>query len=179
MENIWFVVLVAVIGVIRWAFQAAETRKNEQAARRNEPAPTTPLQRAPAETEEERMRRFFEALGVPKGASAAPRRVVPHALKRIMPVDAFPLPRATRAAPAPVNVPEPTLVIPPVSPTPAPAPIPQLAIAEVKSIPSEIAAPIDQPRIGFAARLANADGLRDAIILREIFGPPRSMQPLN
>ena len=26
------------------------------------------------------------------------------------------------------------------------------------------------------ARLANAEGLRDAMVLREIFGPPRSMQ---
>lgn len=30
-----------------------------------------------------------------------------------------------------------------------------------------------------AARLRSADGLRDAIVLREIFGPPRSMQPLE
>ena len=32
---------------------------------------------------------------------------------------------------------------------------------------------------GIAARLANAQGLRDAIVLREIFGPPRSMQPIE
>ena len=31
----------------------------------------------------------------------------------------------------------------------------------------------------FAARLANGQGLRDAIILREIFGPPRSMQSIE
>ena len=32
---------------------------------------------------------------------------------------------------------------------------------------------------GIAARLATAEGLRDAVILREIFGPPRSMQPIE
>jgi hypothetical protein len=31
----------------------------------------------------------------------------------------------------------------------------------------------------FADRLATGQGLRDAIILREIFGPPRSMQPVE
>ncbi|MDQ6625925.1 MAG: hypothetical protein M3Y69_07285 [Verrucomicrobiota bacterium] len=180
MENVWFLVLVAVVGVIRWAFQAAETRKNEQAARRNEPPPTSPLQRAPAETEEERMRRFFEALGVPKGASAPPRRVVPRAPKQIMPVDAFPLPRSTVGpAPAPVAAQEPIVVIPPVSPAPAPTVIPVAIIPALTSIPQIVVEPIDQLRTGLAARLANADGLRDAIVLREIFGPPRSMQPLN
>jgi hypothetical protein len=31
----------------------------------------------------------------------------------------------------------------------------------------------------WAIRLATAEGLRSAIILREIFGPPRSMRPLE
>jgi hypothetical protein len=178
MENLGFVALVAVVGVIRWALQAAENRKNDQAARRDNPAPTNPLQRAPAETEEERMRRFFEALGVPKGGSP-PRRVVPRAPKKIMPVDPFPLPRAASAQPATVIVQEPTVVIPPVSPAPPPAMIPQSSIVELKPATSSVAEPIDERRSGLAARLANGDGLRDAIILREIFGPPRSMQPLE
>ncbi|MFN2476734.1 MAG: hypothetical protein ABR526_10400 [Chthoniobacterales bacterium] len=173
MENIWFLVLVAAVGVIRWALQAAETRKNEQAARRDAPAPTSPLQRAPAETEEERMRRFFEALGVPKGESPPREIVKPRAPKKILPVDPFPVPRSASAPPLLVQ--QPSVTIPPVSPAPAPAPVLQTAIAEVKLS----AAPVDEPRTGVAARLASADGLRDAIILREIFGPPSSMQPLN
>jgi hypothetical protein len=31
----------------------------------------------------------------------------------------------------------------------------------------------------FAARLRTAQSLRDAIILREILGPPRSLQPID
>lgn len=172
MENIWFLVLVAVVGVIRWALQRAEARKNQQAARENEPAPTSPLPRAPAETEEERMRRFFEALGVPKGESPPRKVVTPRAPKKILPVDPFPIPRA--ATPPPVVAQDPTVVIPPVSPAPAPAPIPQKPVV-AETTPEQA----DEPVAGFAARLANADALRDAIILREIFGPPRSMQPLN
>jgi hypothetical protein len=34
-------------------------------------------------------------------------------------------------------------------------------------------------RDSVAARLATPEGLRDAMVLREIFGPPRSMQPLE
>lgn len=173
MENAWFLVLVAVVGVIRWALQAAETRKNEQAARRSDPA-TSPPQRAPAETEEERMRRFFEALGVPKGESP-PRRAIPRASEKIMPVDAFPLPRAAGKALVP-NVPTATVVIPPVFPAPT---IVQTAVAETKPITPQIVQSTDQPITGLVTRLANADGLRDAILLREIFGPPRSMQPLE
>jgi len=30
-----------------------------------------------------------------------------------------------------------------------------------------------------SARLRSPDGLRDAIVLREIFGPPRSLQPFD
>jgi len=32
---------------------------------------------------------------------------------------------------------------------------------------------------GIAARLLTAQGLRDAVVLREILGPPRSMQPFS
>jgi hypothetical protein len=31
----------------------------------------------------------------------------------------------------------------------------------------------------FLFKLRSPQGLRDAIVLREIFGPPRSLQPLN
>ena len=35
------------------------------------------------------------------------------------------------------------------------------------------------PATSLATRLASPQALRDAIVLREIFGPPRSMQPLD
>jgi hypothetical protein len=177
MENVWFLVLVAVVGVIRWAFQAAESRKNEQAVRRKKPGTTSPLQRAPAESEEERMRRFFEALGAPKGEGPPRKVVLPRAPKKILPVDAFPVPRSA-ATPA-VVVQTPSIIIPPLSPAPAPAPVAQPVIAEPKSQAPPLTESGDDPRNSIAARLGNSDGLRDAIILREIFGPPRSMQPLN
>jgi hypothetical protein len=41
------------------------------------------------------------------------------------------------------------------------------------------AAPIDKVEMELQVLLASPSGLRNAIILREIFGPPRSMQPLE
>src|SRR5439155_11872151 len=37
----------------------------------------------------------------------------------------------------------------------------------------------DQTETNMAALLRSASGLRNAIILREVFGPPRSLQPLD
>jgi hypothetical protein len=39
--------------------------------------------------------------------------------------------------------------------------------------------PRSAPELALAARLRSPEGLRDAIVLREIFGPPRSMQPVD
>jgi hypothetical protein len=178
MQNLWFLGLVAVVGLIRWILQAVENKKNEQAARRTEPAPAAPIQRAPAETEEERMRRFFEALGVPQGA-APPRRVVPRAKQKIRPIDAFPLPNVPpiRQAPPAVSIPELPVASAPVV-LPAQLETNVTKPITVTSRPAAERVATIEPA-SFAARLANGNGLRDAIILREIFGPPRSMQPLD
>ncbi len=93
MENLFFLALVAVLALVRWFVQAAENKKNAEAARRAEPPPSAPLQRAPAQTEEERIRRFMEALGIPKGEVPPPRKVLPPGRKKILPVDSFPIPR--------------------------------------------------------------------------------------
>nr|MDQ3315335.1 hypothetical protein [Verrucomicrobiota bacterium] len=77
MENIFFLVLVAVVGLLRWAMQAAETKRNAEAQKRSDtPPPNAPIVRAPVQSEEERVRKFFEALGVPS-TSAPPPRVQP------------------------------------------------------------------------------------------------------
>jgi hypothetical protein len=66
MEQILFLALLAVVGLLRWFSQMAEERRNREAENRSgTPPPNAPIQRAPAETEEERIRRFMEALGVP------------------------------------------------------------------------------------------------------------------
>ena len=228
MENIFFLILLAVVALVRWLSQMAENKKNAEAERRaglpqtGGGAPPTPVQRAPAQSEEERIRKFMEALGVPTTSAppppVQPRRVQPEtapAKRQLLPVDPFPVPRARRAEqPPPVAVPTTPAI--PVAPTPAPPPLappplptrettvfaepirqraPQASTAsefEVQDVTGAAAEALQadgpssgrrtrapaEPR-GIAARLATAQGLRDAVVLREIFGPPRSMQPID
>ena len=231
MEQILFLVLLAIVGLIRWISSAAEERRNREAEKRTgTPAPNTPIQRAPAETEEERIRRFMEALGVPTAPPPPqsqqqhappppppPRKEAPRPTRKTLPVDPFPSPRGglpippvvAAPAPPPMAQPPPPLVPPRPSPTPAPPPLPtrettvlpglpvarRAADFEVRDIeagyedvwrtapegrkkPAAADAAAAMPAT-LAARLRNKEALRDAIILREVFGPPRSMQPLE
>lgn len=205
-ENVFFLVIVALVGLGRWVLAALESKRNEEAAKRARAGgPNAPVERAPAQTEEERVRRFMEALGVPTTSTpppkTQPRRVTPKTprapKRKISPVDPFPIPRTTTWSP------EPVVVVPP--PLPA-ASTPPPPTESIPSIPPRVIVATAQQRApsydvqdvtgatqpgsvvrqqaitapaGWAARLASAEGARDAIILREIFGPPRSMQPLN
>ena len=239
MEQLLFLALLGVVGLLRWFSQMAEEKRNREAEKRTAPPPpNAPAPRAPAETEEERIRRFMEALGVPtsnapipraapkvetpKAAPAAP--AAPPTRRAGMPVDPFPVPRGgfpippvvvappgspqrpAPAAPPPLVPPRPSVA--PAAPPPLPtrettvlADPPQRRSArqvgggaefEVSDISDayEVAEPLGAGESrrtardaaspsSIAARLANAQGLRDAIVLREIFGPPRSMQPLD
>ena len=51
--------------------------------------------------------------------------------------------------------------------------------ADVYAVATAPAASSVQAKTDLAALLRSTSGLREAIILREIFGPPRSMQPLD
>jgi hypothetical protein len=230
MENYLFLALLAVVGLLRWLSQMAEDKRNAEAEKRAKgPAQNAPIPRAPATTEEERIRKFMEALGVPTSnappTTPPPAQAPPQAPPRrpkVMPVDPFPIPRPKTTPmprpaagpvappplipPAPSAVPTATSAAPP-SPPPLPtrettifAEPPRRAAAvrraaqefdvyavdevigdEDASLPE--AGQLAQNRAGaaagLAAQLGSAQGLRDAIVLREIFGPPRSMQPVD
>ena len=219
MENIFFLILVAVVGLIRWLSQAAENKKNAEAEKRGSIAPGQPAEtlapRGAPQTEEERIRKFLEALGVPTSSDppprVQPRQVTPQpAPKRtILPVDPFPKPRGRVFEPSPPVTP-PLPVPPALVPQPTLLPTRETAVLasprqlkqefarpaefEVRNLGEELAedayshagirldggkAPAAVAAASFVARLATEQGLRDAIVLREIFGPPRSMQPLD
>ena len=231
MENLFFLALLAVVGLLRWLSQMAEEKKNREAAKRAQPpAPNAPIPRAPVDSEEERIRKFMEALGVPTTTARpeipprdtpAPPPEAPPRKPPLMPIDPFPKPGPffpRPPAPAPSGGP----VAPPPLIPPAPTPVPTRTGVEPPPLPSHaptISAPpprrkpavrraVSEPdayaihdEIGYedparteaappaagaalssatlVARLATRQGLRDAIVLREIFGPPRSMQPLE
>ncbi len=192
-ENIFFLVLIAIIGLIRWIMAASETAKNSRTQKRTDPPmPNAPVPRASAQTEEERVRRFFDALGVPTANAPVPRQVpTPKKTPRkVQPIDPFPKPRRGPWRPEPV-----------VLSTPPPLPVVPPSVTDLPRVQAERSAPsvfevhvegraeesLKAPALvrptaissstGWAARLSNVAGLRDAIILREIFGPPRSLQP--
>ncbi|MGI8821221.1 MAG: hypothetical protein ACR2ID_10200 [Chthoniobacterales bacterium] len=203
MEQIFFIALVAVVGVVRLLSQLSEKKKNEVAARRaglpdaSPPRSTAPVPRAPLQTEEEPIRRFMEALGVPTSQPpvvARERRAEPPRKRTIHPVDPFPRP--------PMVLPQ---AVPPPLPPATLARVPELQVAaeEERSrmaerrreraakflTPAEFevrtlgAAPIadlasTQSAASVTARLGSAALLRDAIVLREILDPPRGLQPL-
>lgn len=217
MEQIFFLVLVAVVGLIRWLLQVAETKKNEEAAKRTTPPSNAPVPRAPAQSEEERIRKFMEALGVPTTTApppkVQPRQVVPRIprqeKRKVRPIDPFPRPQTSSWKPAPAEVAEPAPVVVVTAPEPIPEIIPpRQSIArsetsglraapefEVHVLGADAPEPptgaqvaltsgsttieISQASGGWAARLAKNESLREAIILREIFGPPRSLQPIG
>ncbi len=200
-ENIFFLVLVAVIGLIRWIMAATEKAKNSDAQKRGGgQTPNAPVERAPAQTEEERVRRFMEALGVPtsNASPAPPRRTVtpktpPRTKRRIPPIDPFPRPGTGKwLSESPVVVTTPAPVAPPPIPESTSPSLPKPSIVspvfEVRVVDGSAdesrtsAQPLVRPiipRESWAARLASAGGLRDAVVLREIFGPPRSLQPVD
>ncbi|MBA2431533.1 MAG: hypothetical protein H0V56_05385 [Chthoniobacterales bacterium] len=232
MENLWFLVLIAVVGFVQWILRIVEEKKNAEAEKRagqprpSAPPPVTTTAPRVQTTEEERVRKFMEALGVPVEAAppppprtpppqvqtAPPRESRPPKAPKVRPIDAFPVPRTTsrpppRPTPAPPPVrapiaPEPTYDRPQVLPTQettmfAPPLQPERlraaasefdvhdldldVVEELPSLlrgaqPAQKTAPLTS---GIAARLKTQEGLRDAIVLREIFGPPRSMQSLD
>ncbi|MGI8481067.1 MAG: hypothetical protein ACR2MF_03215, partial [Chthoniobacterales bacterium] len=199
-----FILLILVAGLFRWLTQRAEGKRkrsgdpNESARQRESVAPV----RGGEQTEEERVRRFLEALGQPTG-SKPPSKIAPRKLVEPRPVIAhFP--------PITPTLPPLTTAPPPLPEYPAPAPQPMTPAASEQIAPARTREPavfevapvqptttskvqrdaatrsgltssrnVARDQMSLAARLATADGLRDAIVLREIFGPPRSLQTID
>jgi hypothetical protein len=181
----WIVLIAIAVGLLRWLSQKGDAAKKESQTSAS-PPPTQPIPRDDSQTEEERIGRFLEALGQPKG-STPPPKVAPK--QKIQP-RVFPtLPPLTTVPPPLPASPASTARTPPPIPMQrrvfAPAVV-QEASFEVRDIGAPIAneLPADSRRAateqqGLLSKLASAQGLRSAIVLREIFGPPRSLQPLD
>src|SRR5882724_5386858 len=99
LENLLFLLLLVVAGLFQLLGRAARKGSTDETKRTSEPPPRTtkPIQRAPVESDEQRVRKFLEALGQPP-ASQPPPPVAhrptyrkPLVLPRIPPI-ASPLP---------------------------------------------------------------------------------------
>ena len=207
-ENLLFLLFVFVALLFRVLTRAA-TKASKQSGETKAKSTTPPhlpppSARTPAETDQDRIRKFLEALGQPPGSAPPPpvkQRptyqkpvVLPHVGSGRSPLPALTTrpPDLPREIGLPGQIP-PTRAkkafIPRVAEAPAfgvqegaaptePPPIIRTP-AEAYAIATQPISAPGQTETSIMTLLRSQSGLRDAIILREIFGPPRSMQPLE
>jgi hypothetical protein len=175
-------IIVVAAALLRWLSQRSQANKPDP---ERPIVPDQPIPRGgETQTEEERIRRFLEALGQPAG-SRPPPKVAP---KREIRPRVFPtLPPLTTAPPPLPPSPTPVLRAPPplpIEPVFTPAPVAETSF-EVRdlSAPTTEATPVRRTgaveQRGLISLLRSNRDLRNAIVLREVFGPPRSLQPLD
>ncbi len=197
LDNLLFLLFVALaifFQILTRAATKAGRRSGETRRRSTAPSQTSrPLSQESDETDEERIRKFLEALGQPT-TSKPPAPVAPRPTYRkpvVLPhVGPFgpPLPPLTTRPPESerdwqlrreIKLPgqiTPTREAGTFRPKVADAPVSE---AESAAAFHPTAPQSSTKTYDVATLLRSASGLRDAIILREIFGPPRSLQPLD
>jgi hypothetical protein len=201
LDSLLFLLLVAVAVLFQFLAKTAGKTGKNQTKRTSTAIPRTPtpLQRAPTESDEDRIRKLLEALGQPPTSrpppSVVPRTDIPprplapvqppispfsqlrreKSRKREITPKEIPPPRtvggAEKMVPPAFEVQEGSLPI-------APPPIFK-APAETDAAATRAIAKTEERRADIAALLASTSGLRDAIILREILGPPRGLRVID
>jgi hypothetical protein len=186
-ENLIFLLLIAVALLFQLLASAASKTNKDQKKRTSTPMPRTPppIGRPPTESDEERIRKFLEALGQPTG-SRPPPPVVPRTNippRPLAPIRPPPIPiapnvftgrkrpvvEARKTPSAPVFEVYETAAPQPPAPTPAAA----YAVATRPDLVGR------EAKVDIVTLLRSQSGLRNAIVLREIFGAPRSLQRLD
>lgn len=197
-ENLLFILLIAMAALFKLlASKAGEAKKRrEDLDRRSATSPSAvePIEHAPVESDEARIRRFLEALGQPTGsrppAPVVPRTdIPPRPLAPVQPPPGpFPMPRGRLTSkerrkrqviphetpvvtPRVIEVQEQRVQTEPRSDTKLPE--------EADATPADSKMKAAYTSADIAKFLRSSTGQRNAIILREIFGPPRSLQPLD
>jgi hypothetical protein len=202
LENLLFLLLLVVAGLFQLLGRAARKGSTDKTKRTSEPPPRIPkpIPRAPKESDEERIRKFLEALGQPSGSrpplpvAQRPTYRKPLVLPPVPPLGSPLPPLVTRPPDMPqeIQIP-PSVASPPAQPKQTRPPVGDVifTVHETGAPPEPIrgltreTVPEDriQPQIAVSARnidvatlLRSPMGLRGAVILREILGPPRGLR---
>jgi hypothetical protein len=199
LDNLLFLLLVAVAVLFQFLAKMAAKSGKDQTKRTATPRTPTPTRRPPTESDEDRVRKLLEALGQPPTSRppppVAPRTEIPP--RPVAPVQPPMSPlsqlrrdkRRKREA-TPKEIPSPGTargaekMVPPAFEVQegelpiAPSPIFK-APAEAYVGVTPTIAKAETLRADVAPLLASTSGLRGAIILREILGPPRGLRTLE
>jgi hypothetical protein len=188
LENLLFILLIVMAGLFRLlASKAGETKKKLQNPDQRLTTGETPW-RARVESDEARIRKFLEALGQP-ATSRPPPPVVPRTNIPPRPLAPVQPPRIPTARNILTDRRRP-VVETTKSPEPlafglheAP-PLPKLPTLVKPSVETDATAADSKTKLArtgvdIATFLRSPAGLRNAIVLREIFGPPRGVQRLE
>jgi hypothetical protein len=194
--------------VSRISEESKKQSQRRRQAPPQQPGIPQPIQRTRPKTDEERVREFLEALGQPAGAAPPPKalpraQIPPRPLAPVQPPasmrpfakpvfrtwkeqarEIVVLQQPAKAAPPEIR----RIVVPPPVPAEANEPGAWIEPAQAQTpVPTKIAIARtdDQPSVRASAdtvwkqALRSPDAARTAIILREIFGPPRGVQSSN
>jgi len=198
LDSLLFFLLVAVAVLFQFLAKTAGKTGKDQSKRISTPTPRTPtpMRRAPAESDEDRIRKLLEALGQPPTSKPPPpvvprTNIPPRPLAPVQPpispfsqlrrekshnreiiTKEIPPPRpiggAEKTVPSAFEVQERSFPIAPPAIFKAPA--------ETHAGVTPTIAKAEERRTDLATLLASVSGLRDAMILREILGPPRGLR---
>ena len=194
-DNFLFLLLVVVAVLFQFLAKVAGKKNKDQTKRTSTPRTPAPSQRAPTGSDEDRIRKLMEALGQPPTARPPPpvvprTDISPRPLAPVKPPISQPpppwrLPRKERGKPEAIAKEKSALpvitrvekIIPPkITGSPA---------FEIQEAPEAYAATTrtisktEERRADIATLLTSTSGLRDAVILREILGPPRGLRAIE
>ena len=189
LDNLLFLLFVALAIFFQILTKAATKGRRRPGGTTRRPTSSSPMSPPISgdadETDEQRIRKFLEALGQPTTskppAPVAPRPTYqrPVVLPQVGPMKSPLPPLKTRPPESEPDWRLPREIVREGPPPPEPVPVIKTTAAEAYAISAQsIAKPADA-KIDVATLLRSTSGLRNAIILREIFGPPRSLQPLD
>ncbi len=190
-ENLVFLLLLAVAFLFQLLTRAASRAGRDQTKRTSTSTRgmPPPVPHAPTESDAERIRKFLEALGQPPTSRPPPPVVSRTDLppRPVAPVRPPPIPTArsvlTRKkrqivegtkTPGPASIFQVREALPPLKPTDSVG-----SPVETHSMVTGPKTKLTGSVTDIAMLLRSTAGLRNAIILREIFGPPRSLQPFD